>query len=278
MTQPQAGYAPPPQQHADAAVPVMPAHGMANSGHESMYGGSSKPEDVDVSAYLDFNNRMVRHGFIRKVYGILMTQLAFTFGVTFLFVYNERVKNYVYQNAWMLYLAISVQVVTIIALACFRDMRRRYPTNYILLASFTGAEAYLVGVISSTYDTTVVLQAFISAFVVVLSLTIFAWQTKYDFTMMGGALWGGLWALIMMGFLRWFFPADSFLNTVYASLGVIIFSLYVVYDTQLIVGKGKYKISPDEYVFGALMLYLDVVNLFLFLLRLFGGGGGGRRR
>ena len=45
---------------------------------------------------------------------------------------------------------------------------------------------------------------------------------------------------------------------------------YLAYDTQLLIGGKRYEISPEEYVFGALNLYLDVVNIFLYLLALFG--------
>ena len=50
---------------------------------------------------------------------------------------------------------------------------------------------------------------------------------------------------------------------------VIIFFQYLVYDTQIMMGGGKmYSISPEEYIFAALNLYLDIVNLFLYILQL----------
>ena len=62
----------------------------------------------------------------------------------------------------------------------------------------------------------------------------------------------------------------------YGSLGALVFSLYIVYDTQLMMGgKHKYSLSPEEYIFAALNLYLDVVNLFRYVLILVGIGGGG---
>lgn len=45
----------------------------------------------------------------------------------------------------------------------------------------------------------------------------------------------------------------------------------MVYDVQLIMGGRKYELSEEEYVFGALILYVDIINLFLILLYLFGG-------
>ena len=48
---------------------------------------------------------------------------------------------------------------------------------------------------------------------------------------------------------------------------------YIVFDTQLMMGgQHKYSISPEEYIFAALNLYLDIINLFLYLLMIIGGG------
>ena len=62
------------------------------------------------------------------------------------------------------------------------------------------------------------------------------------------------------------------LEVIYAGCGTLLFSFYIVYDTQLIVG-GKHnaiRFSIDDYVFAALNLYMDIINLFIMLLRLFG--------
>ena len=55
--------------------------------------------------------------------------------------------------------------------------------------------------------------------------------------------------------------------------GAFVFSLYLIYDTQLMmIGKHKYSLSPEEYVFAALNLYLDVTQLFMYILMAVGGG------
>ena len=54
--------------------------------------------------------------------------------------------------------------------------------------------------------------------------------------------------------------------------GALVFSLYLVYDTQLMLGgKHKYALSPEEYIFAALNIYLDVVQLFMYILMIVGG-------
>lgn len=67
------------------------------------------------------------------------------------------------------------------------------------------------------------------------------------------------------------FVKGKVITLVYASLGALIFSIYLVYDTQLMMGgKHKYSISPEEYIFAALNLYLDIINIFLFILTIIG--------
>lgn len=59
---------------------------------------------------------------------------------------------------------------------------------------------------------------------------------------------------------------------VYSSIGALLFSFYIIYDTQLMMGgKHKYSIHPDEYIFAALSLYIDIINLFLFILSIITG-------
>ena len=58
----------------------------------------------------------------------------------------------------------------------------------------------------------------------------------------------------------------------YGAVGALVFSLYLVYDTQLMLGgKHKYALSPEEYIFAALNIYLDVVQLFMYILMIVGG-------
>ena len=58
----------------------------------------------------------------------------------------------------------------------------------------------------------------------------------------------------------------------YGSAGALVFSLYIVYDTQLMMGGNrKYSLDPEEYIFAALNIYLDVINLFMYILMIVGG-------
>ncbi|XP_077862244.1 protein lifeguard 1-like isoform X2 [Saccoglossus kowalevskii] len=218
----------------------------------------------------EFSESIIRHAFIRKVYTILCVQLMVTMGIICVFLFVDPVKEYVYSNPWVWWVALGITFATLIGMACFSDIRRKFPINFIFLAIFTLCEGVLLGVACSTYKTdTVLIAAGITA-VVAFALTIFAFQTKIDFTMFSGIMFVFLIVLICFGILALIFQ-NRILDMVYASIGALIFAGYLVVDTQMMMGgKHKYALSTEEYVFAALNLYLDVVNLFIMVLFLVG--------
>ena len=78
--------------------------------------------------------------------------------------------------------------------------------------------------------------------------------------------------MLWFGLITIFLPGQVS-SLALATIGVVVFSLYLVYDIQLVIGgrHKKYQFGVDDYVFAALNLYLDVVNLFLCILALVGG-------
>jgi len=111
--------------------------------------------------------------------------------------------------------------------------------------------------------------------VVTMGLITYASNTKTDFTGAGPYLVGILLVFIVFGLIAGIACGTSnceILNLVYAALGALIFSVYIVYDTQLIVGGShtKHQFSVNDHVFAALSLYLDIINLFIYILQLMG--------
>ncbi|XP_069815521.1 protein lifeguard 1-like isoform X1 [Dendropsophus ebraccatus] len=217
-----------------------------------------------------FSESSIRRAFIRKVYMTLTVQLVITFGLVFMFTFWKTLRSWTRQNPYLLYALIPSTFVLIMVLACCDSARRRVPLNFILLAIFTVFEGCLLGSFAAYFDADAVMWATGATILVTLGLTLFAFQTKWDFTVMSGGLMVALLVLLSFGILAAIFRS-MWLNIVYACLGTLIFGMYLVVDTQLILGKGhRYSVSPEEYIFAALNLYLDVINLFLLLLQLFG--------
>lgn len=257
---PQPGYQPyPPQDAGFMGQPSMPP------GNYGVY----DPEDQSAKGF-DFTDQSIRRGFIRKVYSILTAQLGITLGFIILFMYHRPTKLWVQQHPEMFWIALGVMIVTLISMACCGSVRRKAPMNFIFLTLFTFAQSFLLGVTTANFSSQEVLLAVGITAAVCLGLTLFAFQTKWDFTVMGGVLFVAVIILMLFGIIAIFFPGKT-ITIVYASLGALLFSIYLVYDTQLMMGgEHKYSISPEEYIFAALNLYLDIINIFMYILTIIG--------
>ena len=97
-------------------------------------------------------------------------------------------------------------------------------------------------------------------------LTAYAFVSRRDFSAWGGFLTTGLWVLIGTSLLNLFFR-NAVADLWIAGVGTLLFSGLLVFDTWRL--RNVY--GPDEYVPAAIQIYLDLLNLFMFILRLLGG-------
>jgi FtsH-binding integral membrane protein len=133
-----------------------------------------------------------------------------------------------------------------------------------------------IGVIVLAYVGSIGISGVVSAFAGAAGIfggaALYGVVTKRDLTSLGGILFMGLIGLVVVSFLQLFFFADS--NTaslVIGILGVVIFTGLTAWDVQRLKNGAIPGINKDSAtVLGALTLYLDFVNLFLMLLRIFG--------
>ena len=180
-------------------------------------------------------------------------------------------------QSWLMSCCV-LTFVFICGITCCEKCAREVPTNYIVLFCFTLCEAVVLGITCLFVNAAAVGLAAAMTAAVTLGLTVYACTTKTDFTGMGPYLVGALLSLIvcsLIGSLFGMLYNVPFLQNMYAGCGCLLFSLFIIYDTQMILGgkdasgnARKAEISLDDYVFAALNLYLDIINLFIYLLQL----------
>jgi protein lifeguard len=192
---------------------------------------------------------------LRTVQLLLTTVLS---GISF---FNTSYKTWIQNNVWLM--TVSLIGAIVFMLLTFWK-RKSYPANLLFLSTVTALEAYAISVVTSFYDSRVVLQALIITLGIFVGLTLFACQTKYDFTSWYPYLFGGLWLLIIFGFVAYFIPRNDTIELVYGGVAALIFSGYILVDTQLIMRH--YHV--EEEIAAAISLYLDILNLFLAILRI----------
>ncbi|XP_072349771.1 protein lifeguard 2-like isoform X1 [Scyliorhinus torazame] len=255
------------------SAPMHPSWAYVDPSHSPSYGSGAFSGESGPFSSFSWDDKNVRRIFIRKVYIILMIQLSFTAGVIALFTFCDPVKIYIQAHPGWYWASYAVFFVTYMTLACCPGPRRHFPWNLILLSIFTLTMSYMTGMMSSFYNTKSVLLCFGITALVCFAVTIFSFQTKFDFTSCHGVLFVLLIVLCISGLVLVIvlpFHYVPWLHAVYAVLGAVIFTMFLAFDTQLLIGNRRYAISPEEYIFGALNIYLDIIYIFTFMLQIFG--------
>ena len=214
----------------------------------------------------DFTQEM-RLGFIRKVYGILSAQLL----ITFLLVcstFIPSVREFFIKSFFLIYICTPIAIIILIVLVCCKDFTKKVPYNYILLFIWTICEAITLCCVASRYNYRTVLTALGLTAGVVVGITVYAFWTDRDFTGWGMGLCIASFGLFFFGLFGLFF--GEWVNTLYCLFGVVLFGIYLIYDTQLVLGKFGREYGIDDYIFAALNIYIDIINLFSYILSLLG--------
>jgi len=188
-------------------------------------------------------------------------QLLATAAVSALSMMSESYKNFIQQTPALMWVSL---IGSFVFLGLTFWKRKSYPTNLLFLAGFTAMEAYSISVIVSFTDSRIVLQALFFTLGIFIALSLFACQSKYDFTHWAPYLFGALWVVVLFGFMSMFFPHSSSVELGYGVVCALIFSGYILVDTQMIMRH--YHV--EEEIAASISLYLDIINLFLAILRI----------
>ena len=234
---------------------------------------NNNEDGENLDGYKDEITKEIRIGFIKKVYGILSAQLLFTVGLICL-TFKKSFHDFLLNNLPIFYVCCGVSIVIAITLICFKKVARKTPLNYILLGIWTFCEAWMVAVIAATYEPYSVLVAGVLTAAVTCALTYYACTTKTDFTFCGGMLFAGSMIMFVMGIFFLIFGINRsgcpLLNILYCGFGVCLYSMYLIFDTQLVMGKFGNEYSIDDYIVAAMIIYIDIIQMFLYILEMFG--------
>ncbi|PNF28486.1 Protein lifeguard 2 [Cryptotermes secundus] len=233
-------------------------------------GGPDVTEDNHIFG-ASFGNKAIRAVFVRKVYTILMLQLLTTLVFITWFMFHDATRDFVRRNSIILITAYVTFVVTYIILVCCSNVRRSWPCNIIVLTIFTLSMSYWAATISAFHDTYIVIMTVGLVTVVCLGISLFSVQTKWDITGAGIYLFVFLLVVLLFGILAAVIAlttGNRIMTVVYAGLLALVFAMYLVYDTQQIMGGRKVELSAEEHIYGALQLYIDIINLYLIFLSL----------
>jgi FtsH-binding integral membrane protein len=202
---------------------------------------------------------LVRRTYLLVFAGVLVTMGAAAFTTT-----QPALLGAVARHPWIAMLATFAPLM---AAQAFRD---RFPANIGLTLLFTFAEGVFLApflVLMEQRQPGVILQTGLLTGSTFAVLTGYAWLSRRDFSAWGGFLTVGVWVLLGTMLLNMFFQ-NAGAQLWIAAVGTLIFSGLLVFDTWRL----RTVYGPNDYVPAAVNIYLDLLNLFLFLLRILGGG------
>eukprot|EP00927_Polykrikos_kofoidii_P074184 TRINITY_DN70160_c0_g1_i1.p1 TRINITY_DN70160_c0_g1~~TRINITY_DN70160_c0_g1_i1.p1 ORF type:complete len:242 (-),score=45.54 TRINITY_DN70160_c0_g1_i1:31-756(-) len=217
----------------------------------------------------------VRLGFVRKVYGILAAQLFATVVIAApIYILGD---DWALRQQWILLFSLLVLMASMCSTICCEPMVKIFPNNCIILFLLTAAVSILVGFSSAMYTWQAIHFCAGLAAAIFFELTIYAACTKTDFVGVRPYLVAALLTCSSFGFAVYTmgsYGVDLQSNLMLHDFaGVLIFTMLMVYDTQLVLGEHgghRVRFHIDEHCYAALTLSLDIANVCVHLICFFG--------
>jgi FtsH-binding integral membrane protein len=207
--------------------------------------------------------------FLTQAFVWMFAGLLVTAGVAFVIQSNDRLLQFAADSLFILLIA---QIALVVAIS-WGINRINASVALGLFFVYAASLGVTIGLIVTAYTGESVVTAFLSASAMFGAAAIYGAVTKRSLAGLGGYLFMGLIGLIVASVLN-LFLGNGALSWVIAVVGVVIFTALTAYDVQRIQSgdlAARTGSMEKAAVIGALSLYLDFINLFLFMLRLFGG-------
>lgn len=214
------------------------------------------------------------HGILRSVYGWMTVALALTALVAFGVAVNPALVRFFLFNPMMLLMLVIAEFVMVIVLSA-RLERLSKGAAVGLFLGYAALNGVMFSSVFLVYDLGAVFKAFATCSVMFLCMTIYASTTKRDLNSWGYYLSVSLMGLLIASLMNMFFRSGT-MDYILSCIGVVIFMGLTAWDTQNVVRvNDQYGGYMDEEMYDklgvvfALNLYLDFLNMFLYVLRLF---------
>ena len=246
-----------------------------------MYPQNQHSNQTDLSLIQPVEQTQVKN-FMANVFAYMFMALGISALFAYLFADNPELRQYLINdtNTGLNPLGYIVMFAPIgfVLLMSFGFSRLSAPVLILLFVIYSALTGISFGFILLRYTSGTVLACFLSSAAMFGIMAFMGYTTKQDLTKFGRILFMGLIGIIVASIINLFMGSSS-LDYLISFLGVMIFTGLTAYDVQKLknIGAGiQYADVPASDVkkisiLGALNLYLDFINLFLFLLRLFGG-------
>lgn len=217
------------------------------------------------------------NAFIRSVYNWMTVGLAITGVVAFYVANNESLVNLIKSNPILLIGLFIGQLVLVFSLVA-RVNKMQASTATGLFIFYAGLNGITLSLIFLVYTRSAITSTFFICAATFFACSVYGMVTKRDLTSLGGFMTMGLIGIIIASLVNMFVQSSG-MSIIISYIGVLVFVGLTAYDTQKLKNMAMTQpagvseaVVRKSAIIGALTLYLDFINLFLFLLRIFGGG------
>ncbi|MBS7020861.1 MAG: Bax inhibitor-1/YccA family protein [Firmicutes bacterium] len=203
-----------------------------------------------------------------KIFLWMFIGLMITFGTAFYVSTQEFLILNILRLDWIWFL---LQLGIVIFLSA-RIAKMNPFTAKLSFAIYSFVTGLTLSYIFIIFQMSSILTIFLASAVMFGIFGLFGYYTKVNLTKLSSILMMGLVGIIIAGVIN-IFTANSTLDLIISSLGILIFTIFVAYDIQKAKMFSKLETIPEDNlaIYGALNLYLDFINIFLSLLQIFGG-------
>ena len=220
------------------------------------------------------NVKVQQADFIRKVYNWMALSLLLTGTVAWWVSGTPAMIELIFSSKFTFYGLLIGELLLVMYLTASIN-KLSSVTASLLLMVYSAMNGLTLSVIFLAYTSASITTTFLITAGTFGVMSIYGYTTKQDLTKIGSLAFMGLIGLIIASVVNLFFH-NEMMYWIITYVGVLIFVALVAYDTQKIkrmhqAGFEDPEVAEKGAVLGALALYLDFINLFLYMLRIFGG-------
>ena len=220
----------------------------------------------------NFEGYKKQQKFITKVFMLLGAQMFWYMIVAYSAHSLPGLIEFQKSYDWIVFLFVLISICLLFSVAYFPNTVRQVPTNYIFYGVFTLCWSYLVSFTIHYYEPQFIFTTLVLQTAVVVSLMVYSMVSTKSFTMWGG-LFYTLAAVLIFGLALGLYFKEGFIGLIGLVFGTVLFGLYLVYDMLNMVQNIDGRYCIDDYVLATLSLYIDIVGIFLSVLKIISNKG-----
>lgn len=236
--------------------------------------------ETQPTIILESANQVSAKKFIAQVFSYMFLALGISALMAFWFASSPELLSYLVNETGLNALGYIVMFsplgfVLLMSMGYTKFSATGLLSLFVVYAAITGIS---FSFILLAYSSASVFGCFISASLMFGVMAVMGYTTQQDLTSFGRLMMMGLFGIVIASLINMFMKSDT-MDYVVSVIGVLVFTGLTAYDVQKLkyIGEGMEQEglpaveAKKRSVMGALTLYLDFINLFLMLLRLFGG-------